>query len=180
VCICSLIYLACKALASYYIVMWFVWLYHIFPKYLINATIFGRNLFNMKCVFWFPQQLLSEEFLILRTIQRGTVINTNRSLCKVTVFLDRFQPNLNLKYKISWKSVLLEPIGYLRTDGQTDMWRNYESLFAVLRTCLITRRRVRQWSFSCNSQTKFDRFSLHYIAPTFPHFQQKLIALTMC
>ena len=50
-CVCSLSYPACKAHALYYIVMWPVWLYHIFPHYLINGTIFGENLLNIKCVF---------------------------------------------------------------------------------------------------------------------------------
>jgi len=36
--VCSLTYSACDAHASY---LWPVWLYHIFPHYLINDTIFG-------------------------------------------------------------------------------------------------------------------------------------------
>jgi hypothetical protein len=35
-----------------------------------------------KCVFWFSLQLLCETFLILRRIQRGTVINMKKS-CKI-------------------------------------------------------------------------------------------------
>jgi len=31
--------------------MWPVYLYHIFPHYLINGTIFENKLLNMKCVF---------------------------------------------------------------------------------------------------------------------------------
>jgi len=32
------------------------WLCNIFPHYLINATIFGRKLWNVKCVLWFYLQ----------------------------------------------------------------------------------------------------------------------------
>jgi hypothetical protein len=41
-----------------------------FPHYLINGMIFGKQLFNIKCVFWFSLRLVSEIFLILRRIQR--------------------------------------------------------------------------------------------------------------
>jgi hypothetical protein len=58
---------------SYY--LWPVWHYHIFPHYLINSTIFGNKLLNIKCVFWFSLQLLPETFLILGIIQREIIIN---------------------------------------------------------------------------------------------------------
>jgi len=51
------------------IVIYGVWLFHIFPHYLINGTIFGKKVLNMKSVFWFSLQLLFEKFLILRTIK---------------------------------------------------------------------------------------------------------------
>jgi len=38
---------------------------YFFPHYLINGTIFDRNLLNMKCVFRFSLQLLSEPFFVL-------------------------------------------------------------------------------------------------------------------
>jgi hypothetical protein len=43
-------------------------IYSIFPHYLINGTIFAtkKKLLNIKCVFWFSLQLLSETFLILK------------------------------------------------------------------------------------------------------------------
>jgi len=40
-----------------------------FQHYLINGTIFGKRLLNIKCVFWFSLQSLSETFRILRRIQ---------------------------------------------------------------------------------------------------------------
>jgi hypothetical protein len=33
------------------IILWPVWLYHIFTQYLINGTILGKKLLNIKCVF---------------------------------------------------------------------------------------------------------------------------------
>jgi hypothetical protein len=52
------------------IVMWPVKLCDIFPHYPINGTIlWGENLLNIKCVFLFSLQLLSETFLILRIIE---------------------------------------------------------------------------------------------------------------
>jgi hypothetical protein len=58
-----------SACAVLYCHLWTVWLYHIFPHYLINGTILGKKLLNIKCVFWFSVQLLSETFLILRRIE---------------------------------------------------------------------------------------------------------------
>ena len=49
-CVCSLSYSACYAHAPYSH-LWPVRLYSIFAHYLINGTIFVKNLFNIKCVF---------------------------------------------------------------------------------------------------------------------------------
>jgi len=51
--VCGLSYPACNALAPY-CHLWHVWLYHVFPRCLVNGTIFGkkgRGLLNVKCVF---------------------------------------------------------------------------------------------------------------------------------
>jgi hypothetical protein len=74
--------------------LWPVYLYHIFPHYLINGMIFENKLLNMKCVFWFSLWLLSQIFLILRIIQRD-VINGHRCSRKVRVRLVRFSWNLH-------------------------------------------------------------------------------------
>ena len=50
--------------------LWPVRLYHVFPHYLINGEILGKKLLNIKCVFWFSLQLLSEIFLNPGTIQQ--------------------------------------------------------------------------------------------------------------
>ena len=61
-----------------------------FQHYLINFTIFGEKLLNMKCVFWFSLQRLPETLFILRRIGRDTVENVYWSACKVLFILVRF------------------------------------------------------------------------------------------
>jgi hypothetical protein len=68
--------------ASYYIVF--------FPHYLINDTIFGKILLNIKCVLVFLTTFFSETFLILIRIQPDVIINVRRYSCKVPVILVRF------------------------------------------------------------------------------------------
>jgi hypothetical protein len=77
VCVCSLSYAAGKShyfCTALYCQLWTVWLYHIFPHYLINSKIFGKNLLIIRCEFWFSLQLLSVTFLIRRIIQWGIII----------------------------------------------------------------------------------------------------------
>ena len=65
-------------------------IYIFFSPHFVIETIFGRMLLNIKCVFWYPLQLLSETFLILRKIQQDIVTNVHRSFRKVPVVLVRF------------------------------------------------------------------------------------------
>ena len=75
VCICSVRYPACYTHAPY----WPAPLYNIFPHYLINGTIFEKKkLLNTKCVFWFPLQLLSETFLIIKRNERDMIKHVYR------------------------------------------------------------------------------------------------------
>jgi hypothetical protein len=79
----SLRYPAYDAYAPY-CHLWPVRLYWIFPHYLIKGTIYGgKNLLNVKCVFWFSLQLLSVTFPILIRAERDTIINVHRHSCKV-------------------------------------------------------------------------------------------------
>jgi hypothetical protein len=48
--------------------------YHIFPFHLTNGKFLEKTLLNMRCVFGFSVQVLSEIFLILRIIQRSIIV----------------------------------------------------------------------------------------------------------
>jgi len=52
VCVSSLRYPACDAHAPY-CHLWPVWLYYIFPHYLINSTIFEKKLLKLNVCFYF-------------------------------------------------------------------------------------------------------------------------------
>jgi hypothetical protein len=138
-----------SACAVLYCHLWSVWLYHIFPHYLINGTILGKKLLNIKCVFWFSVQLWSETFLILRRIQRDIIINVHRFSCKVPLLLSDFNKTSIfstdirkiLKYQISWKSVQWKPRCSMRADGQIDMTKPTVA-FPNLRTLLKSHAKV--------------------------------------
>jgi len=109
--------------------LWPVCLGHIFPHYLINCVIFGNHLLNIKWVFWFSLQLLSETHLIPGIIQPD-VINVHRRLhvkCtlflsdsnEIWIFITDFQKNL--KYQIWWKSVQWELSCSTLADRRSDM-----------------------------------------------------------
>jgi len=66
--------------------LWPVWLYRIFPHYLINGTIFKKSCWTQK-MFWFTA--LSETFLSLRRTKRHMITNVYWPLCKVHVILIR-------------------------------------------------------------------------------------------
>jgi len=71
--------------------LWPAPLYHIFPHYLINGTIFGKNVAEHKMfVLNLSAILLPEMFLILRIIQQGIVISVHMSSCKVPIVPVRF------------------------------------------------------------------------------------------
>jgi hypothetical protein len=77
--------------ALLYCHLWPVCFHYIFPCYLINCMSFTKiKLLNIKCVFWLYLQIFSETFLILRRIQRDTVVNVHMCSCKVLVILVRF------------------------------------------------------------------------------------------
>ena len=103
-----------------------VWLYHTFSCSLWNGTIFGKWFLKIKCEFWFSLQLLPETFLILRRIQRDTIINVHRYSrtrysCRIWTKLE-FSRHFRKNTQISdFKKIL--PVGaeLSHADGQTDM-----------------------------------------------------------
>ena len=120
-----------NARAPYCIVICGLWLHHIIRHYVINDTVFGKKLFNIKCVSRFSLQLLSKTFLILRRMQQDIVINVKTSSCKVPVIFVGFKSYMNFLDTFSKKywSVKFHqnpssgsqvvPCG--RTDGRRDM-----------------------------------------------------------
>jgi len=108
---CNLRYPACNAHAPYFNI-WPVQLYHTFPPYPINGTIFKWEIIEHEmCVLIFSE-IFYETFLILRKIQLD-IRNLHRSSCKVCYscpipmkleFLSTEFREI-LKYQISWKSI---------------------------------------------------------------------------
>jgi len=129
VCVCfnSLSYSACKGHAPYDMVVCHLAV-AFFLHYSTNGTIFGKELLNIKRVFWFSPQLLSETFLTLRRIKRDIIVNVHTYSCKVLVIRVRFlmkrefsgQIFEKYSYQIQWQSVKWEPHCSMRTDGQTE------------------------------------------------------------
>jgi hypothetical protein len=72
-----------------------------FPHYLVNGTIIGKTLLNIKCVFLFSLQYLSEKFLILRRTWLDIIIKIHWSTCKEPVILVAFYWNLNCLKRFS-------------------------------------------------------------------------------
>ena len=89
---CSLTYPTCHAHVPYCLRP--VSVHSIFRHFLINDTIFGKKLLNIKCVFWSSPQLLFEMFLILGKIRRDIFMNVKTSVCKA------------LRTRYSWRNLM--------------------------------------------------------------------------
>ena len=100
-----------------------------FPHYLINGTIFEKQLLNTKCVFWFSLQILSEIFFILRRTERDIITNVYWSSLTYPLFLSHFNETwifstdfrkiLNIKFhERPFSGSRVVPCG--RTERQTD------------------------------------------------------------
>ena len=71
-----------------------VWFYSIFLHYHIKNNL-QKTLLNLKSVFWFPVQLLSETFITPRRLQRDIIVRVHVSSDKYPLFLSYFNENLN-------------------------------------------------------------------------------------
>ena len=70
--------------------LWPVRLYNIFPRYLTNGTIVGKEVFEHEmCVLIFFTNFV-EIFLIVRRIRQDKIKYVLMSSCKVPVILVRF------------------------------------------------------------------------------------------
>jgi hypothetical protein len=140
--------------------------------YIISSTarFLEKNSLNIKCVFWFSPQLLSETFLTLRRVRRDTAINAQGSSRKVPLFLSDFNQtwilstdlrrNSNSKFHENLSSGgRIVTCG--RTDRQTDMtkliiaFRNFAHAPRTLRhrssTALYSRGRSNTQTVDCTS-----------------------------
>jgi hypothetical protein len=125
---CSLIYPASTACAPSYIVICSLFGCAVFSTLFHTCHDFLKNLWNLKCALWFPFQLLSETYIILRRIQGVIIINDTClhvkhpsffSYCKETwIYATEFRKVV--KYQISWKTVQWQPSCSMRTDRQMD------------------------------------------------------------
>ena len=118
----------------------------LFPRHLMNETIFEKKLLNTKCVFWFSLQLLSEIFLVLRRNERYMIENICLCACKVPTILVGYWWKLNflnicfkkiLKYQITRQSFQLGAElfhGDIRTDGRAE---GVTKLIVVFRYTLL-------------------------------------------
>ena len=104
-----------------------LWPCHIFPHCLINGKIFGKMLLNIKCVFLFSLQLLSEIFLILIRIREDTVINVRSLPVKYPLFLPDFNKTWDILEICSRNAqisnfIKIRPVGakMFHGHGQTD------------------------------------------------------------
>ena len=103
---------------------------HIVICGLPHSTIFFQIIsLSTKCIFWFPLQILSEIFFILRRIEWDMIKMSSGFHVQCPLQLSDFNETWifstyfrkkTLKYKISWKSVEREPSS-MRTDRRTDM-----------------------------------------------------------
>jgi len=89
VCVCSLSYPAYKMIARCF-PLWSAFLYHSFPHYLINGTIFVKKVIEYKmCILIFCTiSVLNITILII--FRRDIVINVHRPSCKISIIIVRY------------------------------------------------------------------------------------------
>jgi hypothetical protein len=103
----------------------------IFPRYLTQSAIFGKKIYiyilNIKHVFWFSLQSLSETFLILRKIKQDIIINMHVIYLKYPLFLWVFNKTWIFSKDFRKKSSNIKFLDYpssgsqLVPRGQTDI-----------------------------------------------------------
>jgi hypothetical protein len=81
---------------------------------------FQKKLLNVRCVFWFPLQHLSETFLILRRSHWGSIINGHMLSCKVPVILVRFYQTWIFSTDFLKMNVCIVGVDLFHVDRWTD------------------------------------------------------------
>ena len=106
-----------------------VWLYHIFPHYLINYTTIRETLLSTEYVFWFSVQLLSETFDIISRNERDIFIIVCRLSCEVTNVLENWIFSMGItkiRSCTEFMKIRLVEVEVFHVDGRTDRqtWRS--------------------------------------------------------
>jgi len=83
-----------------------------FSHYLINSTVFGKELLDINCALWFSLPILSATFLTVRRTQRD-ITNVYESSSKYLLFLSDCNETwlfsiIKKKTQMSWKSIQWE------------------------------------------------------------------------
>jgi len=126
-------------------------LYNIFPHYHTKGTIFEKKLLNIKSVFWFSLQALSETFFVLRRSERDIIINVHKSSSKVTPMLVRLYWNLNSR-KIFEKYSHIKfnenpfSVGIVGPCGKRDGWTDMTTLGVAFRN--FSNSHIIEWHLS--------------------------------
>ena len=136
VCICSPRYAACN-IHLLYCHLWPAPLYNIFPRYLINGTIFEKSYWAGNMWVDILYNFFSEKFFILRRIE-WDIENVYWYSCKYLLFLFNFNATRifwqifekysNIKFHENPFS-RSQVVPRRHTDGQT--WQNEKSLFVI-------------------------------------------------
>ena len=134
VCVCSLRCPVCNAQVPYchqYPVCTIF-----FPHYLINRTIFGKELLGIKCAFWYSLQVLSETFLILTRISeivsqmytgyRWSSRYSSQILTELEFLVQWSEKYSNIKFHCF--TVHFDSLSFIHTNSCTFSY-NYVSVF---------------------------------------------------
>ena len=120
-----------------------------FFRFISNGTVFrgGKKLLSVKCVFWFPLEIASKTFLILRNLQRSYNHKFTQVFTHSTAYSFQNLIKLNLSRNIcenhsskkfhenpsGWNPVV--PLGYRggQAERWTGRWTDMTNLILALR-----------------------------------------------
>ena len=90
----ALVYPACKTHEPFYIAFCDISGSTALISLISYTARFRRKVIDIKYLFWFSLQLLTEAFLIPRKIRRYVIINVYSFSCKVPLFLSDYRQTL--------------------------------------------------------------------------------------